>query len=309
AVKYAIDNQNAHFIMTGSSSIGLLDTTADTLAGRIQIYSLPTVCFGENTGLPTHKILDDIINPIQLREGQRLINDAMNFGQFPEILNQTSEQDKQELLSNYRDTYFIRDMMQLSNMENMDGLLAIFYHLARSIGSHLEISNFAREANLSFPTTKKYLNNLAQSQLTFRLYGYHYAPAKRFIKASKTYLADNGIINSLKIPLNEGQLLENFIIAEFEKRRKLGYLKCDRLYYHKSAAGKEIDLIFEINNTVYAVEIKMTSHPSNKDISNLQSFTRNMKKSVKPYLIYTGQDYHTIESVKVIPAAAFFRGI
>lgn len=309
AVKYAIDNQNAHFIMTGSSSIGLLDTTADTLAGRIQIYSLPTACFGENIGLPTHKIFNEKMNPVQLQEGQRLLNDAMFFGQFPEILNQQSKKDKKELLSIYRDTYFIRDLMQLTNMENMDGLLAIFYHLARSIGSHLEISNFAREANLSFPTTKKYLNNMAQSQLTFRLYGYQYAPAKRFIKASKTYFADNGILNSLKIPLNEGQLLENFIIAEFEKRRKLGYLKCDRLYYHKSAAGKEIDLIFEINNTVYAVEIKVTPHPSNRDISNLQSFARNMKKSVKPFLIYTGLDYHTINGVEVIPAAAFYRGI
>ena len=308
AVKYAIDNQNAHFFMTGSSSIGLLDSAADTLAGRIQIYALPTTCFGENIGTPTHKILDDIINPVQLQEGRRSLHDALYFGQFPEILNQTSEEDKRELLSNYRDTYFIRDLMQLSNMENMDGLLSIFYHLARSIGSHLEVSNFAREANLSFPTTKKYLNNLAQSQLTFRLYGYQYSPVKRYIKASKTYFADNGVLNSLKIPLNEGQLLENFIIAEFEKRRKLGFLKCDRLYYHKSAAGKEIDLIFEIENIVHAIEIKFTAHPATKDIKNLQSFAQKMRKPVKSYLIYTGEKYQIIDDVKLIPAASFYRG-
>jgi predicted AAA+ superfamily ATPase len=39
AVKYAIDNQNAHLLMTGSSSVGLLGTMTDTLAGRIQFWS------------------------------------------------------------------------------------------------------------------------------------------------------------------------------------------------------------------------------------------------------------------------------
>lgn len=36
--------------------------------------------------------------------------------------------------------------MQLSNIENLEGLLAIFHNLAKCIGSHLEVSNFAREA-------------------------------------------------------------------------------------------------------------------------------------------------------------------
>ena len=293
--------------MTGSSSIGLLDSTADTLAGRIQLYSLPTACFGENIGAPTHNILSYTAKPPLIREGQRNLWEALTYGQFPEILNQSTNEEKQELLSNYRDTYFIRDLMQLSNIENMDGLLAIFHHLARSIGSHLEVSNFARESGLSFPTTKKYLNNLIQSQLTFRLYGYQFAPAKRYIKASKTYFADNGILHSLNIPLNEGQLLENFVIAEFEKRRKLGYLKCDRLYYLKTAAGKEIDLIFETGGEVYAIEIKATANPAVRDVRNLRDFAQKMEKPVKAFLIYKGEKYKTIDNVQVIPASALFR--
>ena len=130
--------------------------------------------------------------------------------------------------------------MQLSNIENLDGLMAIFQHLARSLGSCLEVSNFAREAGISFPTTKKYLNALQQAQLTFRLYGYQYGPAKRHIKAAKTYFADNGIIQSLNAGSSEGQLIENFVIAELEKRRKLGMIAYSgdfgRLNRRKSAA-------------------------------------------------------------------------
>jgi hypothetical protein len=37
--------------------------------------------------------------------------------------------NKFEVLVNYRNTYFTRDPMQLSNLENLDGLLAVFHHL------------------------------------------------------------------------------------------------------------------------------------------------------------------------------------
>lgn len=179
AAKFAIDNENAHFLMTGSSSIGLLDSTADTLAGRINIYSLPTACWGENEGRFTHGIFHDRIAFNILIQANRKIQTALLFGLFPEILTTPKPENKSELLTNYKNTYFTRDLMQLSNIENIEGLYAIFNHLIRSIGSHLEVSNFAREAGMSHPTTKKYLNTLLQSQLIFRLYGYQYGPAKR----------------------------------------------------------------------------------------------------------------------------------
>ena len=135
--------------------------------------------------------------------------------------------------------------MQLSNLQNIHGLLNIFYNLAVSIGSHLEVSNFARESQLSFQTAKKYLNALLQSQIIFELPGYQFGPAKRFIKAKKTYFCDNGIISSFNINITDGQRLENFVISELEKRRKLGLIESDGFYYYKSAAGREIDLVFE----------------------------------------------------------------
>ncbi len=309
AVKYAIDNQNVHFLMTGSSSIGLLDKAADTLAGRINLRALPTACFGENAGAPTHKILDEQPERLQIKKGQRLLENALEYGQFPEVLTCQTDEEKSDLLLNYRDTYFTRDLMQMANLENLDGLLTVFYHLARSISSHLEVANFARESDMSYPTTKKYLNNLFMSHLTFRLYGYQYGPAKKFIKASKTYFADNGIIKSLNVKLNDGQILENFVIAEFEKRRKLGFLKCDRLYYYKSAAGREIDLLFEIDDRLHAIEIKHTRNPAPRDVSNLVQFSKQLDKPVNLFLFYTGEEYGEINGVKIVPVAALFGGV
>jgi predicted AAA+ superfamily ATPase len=186
--------------------------------------------------------------------------------------------------------------------------MAVLHHLARSLGSHLEESNFAREAGTSHPTTKKYLNALQQAQLTFKLYGYQFGPAKRYIKAAKTYFADNGIIHSLNAGVSAGQLFENFVLAEFEKRRKLGMIKADQFYYYKSVGGTEIDLVFELDNTVYAIEIKSARRPARRDFRNLSQFSDRLNRPVRRYLVYPGEEYRTIDNIKLIPAGALFRG-
>jgi predicted AAA+ superfamily ATPase len=308
AVKYAVDSEKARFLMTGSSTLGLLDAAADSLAGRIDIVSLPTACWGEELGGPTHFILKDQASPPQIKEALRSLPGAMTYGQFPEVLIQKKDRDRHEVLVNYRNTFFTRDLMQLSNIENLDGLLAVLKHLTRSLGSHLEVSNFAREAGISHPTTKKYLNALQQAQLTFKLYGYQFGPAKRYIKASKTYFADNGIIHSFNAGVGTGQLFENFVLAEFEKRRKLGMIEANQFYYYKSAGGNEIDVVFEALDKVYAIEIKSTQRPAPRDLQNLRQFSDRLKRPVRRYLIYLGEEYRTIDNIQLLPAAALFRG-
>lgn len=308
AVKYAIDNRGARFLMTGSSTIGLLDAAADTLAGRMHITSLPTACWGENEGKPTHAILKDQTDPRHIRAAHRMLQGALTYGQFPEVLSQTTDQDKHEVLINYRNTYFTRDLMQLSNIENLDGLTAIFQHLTRSIGSHLDISNFARESGLSYPTAKKYLNALHQAQLVFKLYGYQYGPAKRYVKAAKTYFCDNGVMHSLNPRVDEGQRVENFVLAELEKRRKLGWIPTEHFFYYKSAAGHEIDLVYELEDTVYAIEIKATRNPGPRAFQSLKRFAQNTDRPVKTFLLYLGETYETVEGIRLIPIGALYKG-
>jgi predicted AAA+ superfamily ATPase len=308
AVKYAIDNESARLLMTGSSTIGLLDAAADSLAGRIEMVSLPAACWGENLGPSTHSILNHQADLPHIKDAIRRLPEALTYGLFPEVLIQESPEDKQRVLVNYRNTYFTRDLMQLSNIENLDGLLAVFQHLTRALGSHLEVSNFAREAGISHPTAKKYLNALYQAQLTFRLYGYQYGPAKRYIKAAKTYFADNGIIRSLNADVSEGQMLENFVISELEKRRKLGLIKAEQFFYYKSVSGNEIDLVFESEGTVHAVEIKATRNPGPRAFRNLGHFRPRRNKPVRRFLFYLGDKYDTIDDIRLLPVGALFRG-
>ena len=52
AVKYALDNEKARFLMTGSSTLGLLDAAADTLAGRTKLDRCRLPAGVKNWALP-----------------------------------------------------------------------------------------------------------------------------------------------------------------------------------------------------------------------------------------------------------------
>ncbi|MEI6613974.1 MAG: ATP-binding protein [Chrysiogenales bacterium] len=309
AVKYAIDNQGAKFLLSGSSTLGLLDAAADSMAGRIHIQSLPTLCWGEDEGDADHLLFSEHLQTLRLQVARRKIVTAMKFGQFPEIAACEKEAEKLELLENYKNTYFIRDLLQLGNIEHGAGLLAIFHHLVRSLGSLVEVSSFARESGLSYPSARKYLNILTQSQLTFHLYAYQYGPAKRFIKAAKIYFSDTGIITAMNQQVSIGQQVENFVIAELEKRRKLGYIKADQLYYYRNSGGREIDCIFEAGGIVHAIEIKSSETFDKRDISHLREFVSHAPERTKGFLFYLGAEYLEMDGIQIIPIAGLFGGV
>ena len=102
--------------------------------------------------------------------------------------------------------------------------------------------------------------------------------------------------------------MENFVVAEIEKRRKLGFIKSEQLYYYKSVGGAEIDIIFEAEGAVHAIEIKASKVIDKRDCRNLIDFSAN-RKNVRAYIFYLGQNYQTIENVSCIPIAALRRGV
>jgi len=310
AVKQALDAGQVHILMTGSSQMKLLAHGTETLAGRIDVFHFPTLCWGESLGSATHRVFQDQVSRQDLQEGQRALDEALEFGGFPEVVAAASPDDKNDVLHNYKNTYFTRDLASLSGIENLDGLAAVLLQHAQATGSLLEVSSFAREAGLSFETTKKYLNVLRMSDLTFDLKGFELGPAKRYIKAKKFYFADVGVITALGSQISQGARFELFVISELEKRRKLGGFTCEFFCYSRSVSGAEVDVIIESPKELVAIEIKSSAQVRAGDIENLVRFARETrtKKHIRPFCIYGGLEYREIRGVQLIPVAVLHRG-
>ena len=103
-----------------------------------------------------------------------------------------------------------------------------------------------------------------------------------------------------------GQRMENFVISELEKRRKLGFLPADNFYFYKSAAGHEIDLIFEMEGCLHVCEIKATERPGPKAFRNLRNFKDQLERPLKRFLFYLGDEYQHKNDVTMIPIAALW---
>lgn len=305
-VKKLIDEKKIHCVLTGSTGINLADKIHDTLAGRINYIRLPTCAFGENYGPPNHKFFEKL-NPADEKIAKRQLDHFLSYGGFPEILSENVTSEKELLLKNYKNTYFTRDLAQLINVESVEGIKAIFGALVKGIGSRYEISSLSKESGLSVPTTKKYLNSIVSTGLVFKLYGYHLGPAKRYLSRAKSYFLDQGILYSLSDDYSKEQELENFIVSEVEKRRQLGQINADELFYYETKDGAEVDLIVDERNMITVIEIKSSKTISNRDLQNIKRFTLNTKKEVRKIVFYLGNDYYSEGDILIIPAWSFFR--
>ena len=118
-------------------------------------------------------------------------------------------------------------------------------------------------------TAKNWLNIMETPGLIFYLHPYSNNLLKRTIKSPKVYFYDSGLVaylarwNSVETLMNgaqDGAILENYVISEIKK----GYHNIGRepyLNYYRDKDGKEIDVIWEANGTLYPLEIKKTSNP------------------------------------------------
>ena len=297
-VKKLIDEKKIHCILTGSTGINLADKIHDTLAGRVNYTKLPTCVFGENYGDPTHSIFDKM-DSTQTKIAKRQFESFLEYGGFPEIISETNSEEKEILLKNYKNTYFTRDLAQL--------IKAIFGALVKGIGSRYEISSLSKESGLSVPTTKKYLNSIVSTGLVFKLYGYHLGPAKRYLSKAKSYFLDQGILFSLSDEYSKGQQVENFVISEVEKRRQLGQINCDELFYYETKDGAEIDLIVDERKIIFVIEIKSSQKISGRDLQNIKQFSINTTKKVKKIVFYLGDEFYSDGDISIIPVWNFFR--
>jgi hypothetical protein len=307
-VKLLIDRKYK-FILTGSSALGLLEKASLTLAGRMRIRELPTLCFGEEAGEPeTHKIGNPMKADLNIKKGQRKFKKSYLFGGYPEVVLEKNDESKTNLLKDYKNSYLQRDILELSEIQNLDAFRALVSAMAASIGSVTNYHNFSKESGLSFVTTKKYIHSLEQTFIIFKVFPFMFGPAKRFIKSPKWYFTDQGLLKSLGIELSEGQLFENFAMNQIRKNIIVSGGDPANLLFYKTQAGAEIDLIVDTGKRKYAFEIKSKQRIDSKDIINLRAFLENEKSFHCAFVISKGQSIEKIDDkITVIPVSFLYK--
>lgn len=260
-------------ILSGSSSLNLLDQTAESLTGRnIKLY-LPPLLFSEiivsqSWYRPIGKKADLELFTSQI---ESLLLTSMVFGSYPETV---TTPDKQPYLTNLVTDYLLKDILYSGMVKTPDVIRRLLSLLAFQAGSIVSINELANSLNISRVTVDRYLDLLEQTFVIFRLSSFSSNPRKEISKSQKIFFWDTGVRNALINEFNThinrpdiGRLWENWVIAEFAKSVFLGG-NLKSIYFWQSRSGSEVDLVIkEPSGELKAYEVKWSAGKPPKSFS------------------------------------------
>jgi uncharacterized protein len=277
-----IYQRKACFLILGSSSPVLKRQASESLAGRIIYHELSPLSCDEI----------DSIDRLWLRGG------------FPLSYLAESEKLSYEWRQNLITTYLERDIPELGIRIPSIQLRRFWQMIAHSQGQAWNASKIASSLAVTAPTVKHYLDILSDTFIVRQLLPYFPNIKKRLIKSPKVYIRDSGILHALLGMDNMDILLghpsagaswEGFIIEQILGFAPDGY----SIYFYRTSAGAELDLVIISAKAPIAIEIKRTLSPS---ISRGFRQASVDIQSDRGFIVYPGNEFYPLsEKVFALP--------
>ncbi len=232
------------FVLLGSVQPALVRGVSESLAGRVGILELDPLTVAEagsgSAPLPWQRL--------------------WLAGGFPDALRG----DFREWHEAYLRTYIERDLPQLGLAADPLFSRRLLTMLAHQQGGLLNVSALAGALGVGHGRVSRALDVFEQTFLLRRLPPFFRNVGKRLTKSPKAYLRDTGLLHHL---LNIGSAdeldahpvrgvsWETFVIEDMLRRERLAR-PFSQPFFWRTAAGAEVDLLFQRGDAVSAVEIK-----------------------------------------------------
>jgi predicted AAA+ superfamily ATPase len=271
AIKYLYDHYNVKFIVTGSSSFYLKNYFPESLSGRKVIFELFPLNYKEFLffkGIEKQNINNfrekiDNKNFIADQKFEKLYQEYITFGGFPQVVLADEELQKKLYLKDIFNSYFEMDVRRMADFRQMNAFRDLLLLLMQRVGSKLEISKLASEIGISRDTVYAYLSFLQATYFIFLISPYSRNVDREVSGTKKIYFCDNGMLTMFgKVP--DGSMLENAVYLNI---RQFG-----KVMYYQKRSGSEIDFILPEINTSF--EIK--SSGSDTDFLKLKKISNSL---------------------------------
>jgi len=252
SLKLLVDHfgEARQIIVTGSSTLNLLDATQEPLTGRKYVYTLYPLSISE------------IIPRPDILAIRKTLEERLLYGSYPRVVQQVSLDGKIRELREIVASYLYRDILEFQQVKSPDVLHKLLQALALQIGSEASYTELSRIVGTDKNTIERYVQLLERSFVIFRLPPYAGNKRRTISKLRKLYFWDTGIrnaiiqnFNPLELRTDAGGLFENWMIAERIKKNSYGQ-KLVTSYFWRTYDGSEIDYIEEANQGMEGFEFK-----------------------------------------------------
>ena len=250
--------EHGQYVLTGSQIFPLMKGVSESLAGRIAIFQLYPLSWGE---IPNADPFDEM-----------KVAEQMLKGFYPEFIVEP-ELSAKFWHSSYLSTYLERDLRAMRNIQDLGPFQRFLVLLAARAGQLFNLNEIGKECGISQTTAKDWLTLLQATSIIYLLEPYARNITKRIIKSPKLLFVDTGLLcyllrietaNQLIHSPFVGHIFENMVIMEKIKQfaEKGERAPC---YFYRTSKGQEIDLLID-GDHMEAYEIKFSSTPT-KDMA------------------------------------------
>ncbi|NOX89160.1 MAG: ATP-binding protein [Calditrichaeota bacterium] len=231
--------------LTGSNSKMLSREIATSLRGRTLPQQVYPISFREylrfiqieipeiqTLKFSTHK--DQILNAFE---------DYLRYGGFPEVVLTSKTFIKEEILKQYMNTIFFKDIVErysIRNYKALDIFIKILSRQMASLVSYGKLQNSLKSIGIGISknTIIDYFSYVEDAMLGKGVAIFSYSVKDQLQYPRKFYLVDNGLYRTVAF-LKEGdngRLLENLVYGMLER-------KFNEIFYWKDKNGREVDFV------------------------------------------------------------------
>ena len=298
------------YILTGSNQFELQKAVAESLAGRVAIFTMSSLANNEiekTEGNIFNPDLDAVrekykrINPQKLYKTRKEIFEKIFKGGMPEYIDK--KLDRTTFFKSYIKTYMEKDIMKLISVDKERDFLRFLDYMALRTAQQINYDDIARNVGIDARTVKSWISILVTSGIAITLESYARNLSDRVTKMEKFYFLDTGLCAYLcKWPNAEmlekgvmnGAFYETYVISEIVKSyMNAGEDYRHSFYYYRDKDKKEADLIIEGPDCIYPLEIKKGVNPVSKSF-NFNFLKKYGKKVSKGLLIDSREDLFPI---------------
>ncbi len=306
AIKAEVDRARkpGRFMLTGSANVLLLPRLADSLAGRMDIFTLYPFSQGEIEGTKERFVDMMFSSSLSLSRMPPLTKSnlfrRLLIGGFPEAVRRTDERSRQSWFGSYVTTILQRDIRDLANIEGLAELPRVLTLLASRSSTLLNIAELSNSTTIPQTTLKRYLTLMETTYLIQFLPAWSSNLGTRLIKTPKVMLCDTGLsahlqgVNTQQLtnqPTLFGHLLENFVAMELAKQCTWSDAR-PQMFHFRTLRGQEVDLLLEDKRRrVVGIEVKSSATVTAADFKNLKVLAEIAGKSFhRGIVLYSGSD-------------------
>ncbi len=291
---------NVKFIITGSSSLELVDKTAKFLVGRIFFFYLWQLNFAEFIKTKSIQLSNayqersdqannfiaegkdfSAASDIFISDLEKVFQEYAVWGGYPAVVQAPNSETKNIILKNIYNTYIDKDIIELLKISDHSKFKKLISVLSAQIGNLANYNSLSQDTGTYFKKLKHYLSILEETYIISLLKPFFSNKISELKKNPKVYFIDSGLRNyiiggtggDLMLRQDLGSIMENAAFSQLKFKEEIfGEIK-----YWRTAGKAEVDFVIEKHNEIMPIEVKYATFNSPQITRGFRSFIQEYR--------------------------------